>query len=60
MELFKIKPQPDNQDFDQVLSSQIQDYLSATKGANLSAQKHQGVKFKYLVTSFLIMMRSLI
>jgi hypothetical protein len=35
------------------LRGQIQDYLSATKGANLSAQKHQGVKFTDLVTSFL-------
>ena len=51
-DLYNI-PQPDNQDFDQVLRGQIQDYLSATKGANLSAQRNQGVKFTDLVTSFL-------
>jgi len=51
-DLYNI-PQPDNQDFDQVLRGQIQDYLSATKGGNLSGQRHQGVKFTDLVTSFL-------
>ena len=51
-DLYNI-PQPDNQDFDQVLRGQIQDYLSATKGGNLSGQRNQGVKFTDLVTSFL-------